>query len=193
MLTAEKGATVKGEFKINWQFFPKSRPVPPQLLQVVAAFDNELPTFTAHYNLAITDKNLRQESNKVLASIAPHLKTAGFEVESEPGSGGKLRVGVLWGRNGRRERAFEADAVRRDPDGRLTIVEVEAGGGVANNLYLKDLFEACMMPGADYLAIAVRNRYKSSNDFDKVVSSIETIYTSDRLSLPLRGVLIIGY
>lgn len=73
------------------------------------------------------------------------------------------------------------------------MVEVEAGRGVTNNQFLKDLFQACMMHNVEHLAIAVRNRYRNSNDFERVVRFFDTLYASDRIKLPLKGILIVGY
>ncbi len=42
----------------------------------------------------------------------------------------------------------------------LTVVEVEAGTGVANNGYLKDLFQACLLPDVQYLVVAMRQVYQ---------------------------------
>jgi hypothetical protein len=72
-------------------------------------------------------------------------------------------------------------------------LEVEAGRGVTNYQFLKDLFQACMMYEANYLVIAIRNVYRKSQDFDRVVAFYNTLYASNRLSLPLKGILIIGY
>jgi hypothetical protein len=51
------------------------------------------------------------------------------------------------------------------------------------------------MHDVEYLviAIAVRNIYKSGKDFEKVISFLDTLYASNRLKLPLSGILIIGY
>lgn len=77
------------------------------------------------------------------------------------------------------------------------MVEVEAGRGVINNQFLKDLFQACMMDDVDYLAIAVRNKYIAAGirnpDFDRVVIFFDTLYASNRMVLPLKGVLVLGY
>ncbi len=72
-------------------------------------------------------------------------------------------------------------------------MEVEAGRGVTNYQFLKDLFQACVMQDVDYAVIAIRQDYRGSDDFSKVVTFIETIYASNRLILPLKGLLIIGY
>jgi hypothetical protein len=50
-----------------------------------------------------------------------------------------------------------------------------------------------MMHDVLYLAIAVRNTYKGVKDFETVCKFFDTLYASNRLRLPLRGLLIIGY
>ena len=78
-----------------------------------------------------------------------------------------------------------------------TVIEVEAGKALTNHQFLKDLFEACMMNEADYLVIAVRNIYatklSASKDFEKIEQFFDTLYQSERLQLPLSGILLIGY
>ena len=78
-----------------------------------------------------------------------------------------------------------------------TIIEIEAGRGVANNQFLKDLFEACVIPDIDVLVIAVMNEYHvgdvTNKDFETVVKFFETLYVSDRMNLPLKSILVIGY
>ena len=77
------------------------------------------------------------------------------------------------------------------------VIEVEAGRAVVNNQFLKDLFQASMMQGIRYLGIAVRRTYRKggrqSKDYAQVVTFFETLYASNRLDLPLKGVLLIGY
>ena len=55
------------------------------------------------------------------------------------------------------EKYFEADAFF---DKKGFVLEVEAGRGLTNNQFLKDLFQACMMHNIDYLGIAVRMIYR---------------------------------
>ena len=102
----------------------------------------------------------------------------------------KIHIPVLFGRNGTVEKAFDADAYH--PAERF-VIEVEAGRAVTNHQFLKDLFQACMMHDVDYLTVAVRNVYRKSKDFEKVYTFFDTLYKSSRLSLPLKGILIIGY
>jgi hypothetical protein len=57
-------------------------------------------------------------------------------------------------------------------DGKI-VVEVEAGRAYRNNQFLKDIFQACMMPNAEYLVIAVRNHYHNSDDFKSIYQFLE--------------------
>lgn len=70
---------------------------------------------------------------------------------------------------------------------------MEAGRGVLNNQFLKDLFQACMMIGVNYLCVAVRLDYLKQPDYETVVTFFDTLYASDRLKLPLKGIGVIGY
>jgi hypothetical protein len=102
----------------------------------------------------------------------------------------KLKIPVLFGRKGKIDKSFDADAYHQAEG---FVLEVEAGRAVANNQFLKDLFQACMMHEVKYLAIAVRLKYRGNNDFDHVCNFFETMYASRRLALPLSGILVIGY
>ena len=170
---------------INWNYFPRSSVCPPALLGVIEAFE-------AVEKLIDSESHLKQESNEVLAHVTSDLQEMGFEVETSKKDAGKIFVPVLFGVNGKVEKRFEADAWHRDLG---IVLEVEAGRALANNQFLKDLFQASMMYDVDYCAIAVRNIYQSghSKDFEKISTFIDTMYASDRLRLPLKGILIIGY
>jgi hypothetical protein len=89
-------------------------------------------------------------SNGVLAHVATPLAELGFAVEAGKKHVDKIRVPVLYGNNGRVAKSFEADAYHA---GGGFVVEVEAGRGVANNQFLKDLFQACMMDDVEYRRI----------------------------------------
>ena len=101
-----------------------------------------------------------------------------------------VAVPVLYGVNGKIEKAFEADGYLPAAG---YVIEVEAGRAVVNYQFLKDFFEACTMVAVDKLCIAVRNKYRAFNDFDRVCKFFEAMYASNRLGIPLSGLLIIGY
>ena len=104
----------------------------------------------------------------------------------------------MFGENNSIDKSFFADAL--SADGRI-VIEVEAGRAVRNNQFLKDIFQACMMFDVEYLAIAVLNEYRFnktggggvSRDYHEVKTFLETLYVSNRIRLPLKGILVIGY
>ena len=167
---------------IQWQFYPKSDAAPDIATTVVSAFESVADI--------VDSRQHKLPSNDVLAAVTPYLQSAGFVVETGKKSEDKIHVPVLFGLNGKLEKSFEADAYHADA---RFVLEVEAGRGVTNNQFLKDLFQACMMHDVDYLGIAVRNIYKRSRDFDRVATFFETLYASNRLTLPLKGILVVGY
>jgi hypothetical protein len=166
---------------IQWMYFPKSAAPTPLAREVVSVFEKAT---------TIDSATQAEPSNFVLAAVAPGLAKLGFTVEMGKKREQKVSVPVLFGLNGRKEKSFDADA-HHVAEG--FVVEVEAGRGVVNNQFLKDLFQACMMHDVYYLAIAVRNVYGTARDFESVCRFFDTLYSSRRLQLPLRGILVIGY
>jgi len=167
---------------IEWQYFPKSAELPAHLKDVIDVFSHASP------EIASPEHGLT--SDAVLAHIREKLVEQGYAVESSKKDADKIRVPVLFGKNGRLEKYFDANAYHALNH---TVIEVEAGRGVDNYQFLKDLFQACMMHDVLHLVIAVRQEYRGNRNFDTVLSFFDTLYTSGRLSLPLKGVLIIGY
>ena len=152
------------------------------LVKVVDVFKN---------NLSYIDSTVNHlSSDKVLAVVSKDLLNIGYKVETGKKTINKIFVPVLYGINGVLEQHFDADAYNEQQQ---IVIEVEAGRAVTNYQFLKDLFEACVMDNVEYLVIAVRNIYNGNPDFNKVVTFFNTLYASNRLKLPLQGVLIIGY
>ena len=167
---------------INFQFYPKNKQITHDLKSVVDVFKANVSKFES--------PKFTLESNEVLNHVANDLKNIGYRVETSKKSSDKILVPVLYGLNGQMEQRFDADAYNEEKG---IVLEVEAGRAVTNYQFLKDLFEACVMSDVNYLVIAVRNEYRRSCDFEKVITFFNTLYTSNRLQLPLKGVLIIGY
>lgn len=167
---------------IEWQLFPKNLSCPAHLKEVISVFEDQLDDIDSlSHNL---------NSDKVLACIADGLVSLGYDVETSKKLEDKISIPVLFGINGKLEKHFDADAYSRVLK---TVIEVEAGRAVTNYQFLKDLFEACIMTDVDYCVIAVRRIYKNNEDFNNVITFINTLYSSTRLTLPLKGVLIVGY
>lgn len=168
---------------MRWSYFPKFEACPEFLIETVGAFTDVFGSISSRQNAV-------QESNEVLGKMRPHLEALGFKVEKDKTAKGKIRVPVLFGESGTVSQSFEADAYH--PTEKV-VIEVEAGRGVTNYQFLKDLFQACVMQDVDYIVIAVRQVYRNSKDFEKVVQFMSTLYASNRLTLPLKGCLIVGY
>lgn len=166
----------------RWVHFPRS--TPPLYVAAAAA-----EVFKAAAD-RISSAAHELSSNQVLAVVEKDLRLAGFEVESGKKADEKINVPVFWGYQGATGQTFDVDAWHEED---RAVLEVEAGRAVVNNQFLKDLFEACMMPTVDYLILAVRETYKTGRDFERVVQFFETLYASRRLELPLKGVTVIGY
>jgi hypothetical protein len=167
---------------IRWLYYPKCDAAPATAKAVVAAFESvAAPIDSAQHALP---------SDGVLLHVAPRLAQAGFKVETGKKAANCIRVPVLFGINGKLEKSFRADAYH---EGEGFVVEVEAGRAVVNNQFLKDLFQACMMHNVHFLAIAVRNAYRKVDDFERVCRFFNTLYASNRLKLPLKGILVVGY
>ncbi|MBQ7414641.1 MAG: hypothetical protein IJV09_04340 [Prevotella sp.] len=141
-------------------------------------------------NDRISSDNNDLVSNDVLALLRPYFEEIGFDVETGKSKDEKIDVPVLFGVDNRIDKSFYADALSQD--GRI-VIEVEAGQATENHRFLKDIFEASMMFDVEYLVLAVRNKYRTHNDFERVFTFLETLYISNRLHLPLKGILLIGY
>jgi hypothetical protein len=167
---------------IKFQFFPRSQGITDKIRGIITCFENEV--------LSIQSPENNLTSNEVLKSVAPHLEKLGFVCESGKTMDQKISVPVLFGYDNKIDKSFNADAI--SSDGKI-VIEIEAGRATENNQFLKDIFQACMMCEVEYLVIAVRNIYRKHNDFEIVHTFLETLYISNRLHLPLKGILLIGY
>ena len=140
--------SIKGVMMINWQYYPKSYEIIAELKNVVEVFKKN--------EKSINLKDNKLVSNEVLSLLRADLVFLGFLVEKGKKATDKIKVSVLFGKNGAVEKHFEADAYNANQN---IVLEVEAGRGLLNNQFLKDLFQACVMVDVDYCAIAVKNIY----------------------------------
>lgn len=167
---------------LKFQLFPRSFGITNEIQKVIDCFDK-------NYNSIKSPEN-NLNSDSVLKAISNDLKHLKFRVEKSKASVDKIKVPVLFSENNQIDKFFDADAISHD--GKI-VLEVEAGRAYANNQFLKDIFQASMMPFVEYLIIAVRNDYRNSDDFHKIYQFLETLYINSRLQLPLKGIVLIGY
>ena len=167
---------------LKYQLFPRSAGITEQIQQVIECFN-------LTYDQIKSSEN-QLKSNEVLDILRPHLENIEFTVETGKAKEKKIPVPVLFGLNNNVDKFFNADGISND--GRI-VLEVEAGRATANFAFLKDIFQACMMHGVEFLILAVRNDYRGADDFQQVYTFLETLYISSRLVLPLKGITLIGY
>lgn len=167
---------------IQFQFFPRSIGITLEIKAIIDCFTS------ANGQIDSSINNL--PSNGVLLILNESLSQLGFKVEISRSKEDKIAVPVLFGINNKIDKCFNADAV--STDGKI-VIEIEAGRATENNQFLKDIFQACMMFEVEYLVIAVRNSYRTHRDFEIIHTFLETLYISNRLHLPLKGILLIGY
>lgn len=103
----------------------------------------------------INDKGLK--SDGVLSLIGPDLIDIGFQIEVSKRKADKIERPVFYGENGIPTLRYEIDAYH--PDWRCGL-EVEAGRGWMGNAVYRDLIQAAVMVGVEYLCLAVSNTYK---------------------------------
>ena len=169
-----------GDFR--YQLFPRSFGITKQVQAAILCFEN-------NFHL-IDSTQFNYNSNEVLEIVRKDLENINFKIERSKKQKDKIRVPVLFGLNNKIDKFFDADGISED----LSIVlEVEAGRAYRNNQFLKDIFQACMMPSVEYLILAVRNTYHGTDDFQSIFAFLETLYVNGRLKLPLKGIVLIGY
>ncbi len=168
--------------ELRYQLFPRSFGITNEVQNVIDCFEKR------HSQFSSFDKNL--SSNEVLEIVTNDLEKIGFIIEKGKKQDEKIKVPVLFGLNNKIDKSFNADGISQD--GKI-VLEVEAGRAFRNNQFLKDIFQACMMPSVEYLILAVRNTYSGTDDFKDIFIFLETLYINSRLQLPLKGIVLIGY
>lgn len=170
---------------IEWVLFPHYRVPSDAIRDTVKCFEANEEAIASSTNYL--------KSNDVLKVVANDLSKIGYQVETGRSTGEKVGMPVLYGDGGVPLKEFFVDAFNPSTG---IVVEVEAGQALSNFRFLKDIFEASAMLEAKYLCMAVRQIYQSnrnSRDYEKIKTYLEVMYSSDRLSLPLEGILLIGY
>ena len=105
---------------IEWQLYPKNITCNTNLKNIIDVFRKHLNNI---------DSNSHQlKSDIVLSIVTPDLEAIGYKVEKSKLKSDKITVPVLYGRNGKLEKWFDADAYNFDEK---TVIEVEGGRAVA--------------------------------------------------------------
>jgi hypothetical protein len=176
----------------RWRFFPSFAEPPAWVAPLVEIFRDhrtEIDSGVVH--------NKRMESNDVLAVLANDLeRQLGFQVERGKKTIGKLPRPVFFGDEGTYLRKYEIDVFEEQSG---IALEVEAGRATMGNAVYRDLIQASLMIDARFLVLAVPVEYRYGKktikepSYAKTYSVIEAIYGSQRLELPFKGLLLVGY
>ncbi len=170
-----------------WKFYPSRSPAPDWVSKVVGAFGDVAPQIDSRANHGVT-------SDAALAVLRPALVALGFEIEAGKTMAGKIRRPVLFGESGRPLVAYEVDGFHEE---RGIVLEVEAGRGAAGNADYRDLVRTSLIVDADYLILGMMLEYTSGKttmrSYERTRDQIDAIYASERLKLPFKGILLVGY
>jgi hypothetical protein len=176
----------------SWNYFPRNvRPpewVEPFIAEVRAA----------ELRISTVEQKTGLHSDDVLQDLAPGLKRLGYTVESGRRAANRIRRPVLFGANGHAEVSYEIDAFHDDHG---IVVEVEAGRAASNNATYRDIIRASLILDAQYLVLLLpvayrfnnRNQAASIPAYRHCLDLLSALYASQRLPLPLHGVLLVGY
>jgi hypothetical protein len=176
----------------KWDYFPRNvRPpewVEPFIAQVRAV----------EPSISTVEQSTGLDSDHVLRELAPGLRQLGYTVESGKKASDRIRRPVLFGSNGQAAVSYDIDGFH---DGYGIVVEVEAGRAASNNATYRDIIRASLILDAQYLALLLPVSYRFNNR-DQLASIpahrrcldlLSALYASQRLPLPLHGVLLVGY
>lgn len=175
-----------------WSYYPRNVR-PPQwareFAQLVASVESTISTVEHKTGLS---------SDQVLQQLAPGLLDLGYAVESGKTKAQRIYRPVLFGDNGEPRVSYEIDAFH---DELGIAVEVEAGRGAAGNADYRDIVRTSLILDANHMALLLPQRYRTtvSNKVHAIAAyehtrgQLDAIYASQRLVLPFKGVLLIGY
>jgi hypothetical protein len=173
-----------------WKYFP-SNATPPEwalaMAELVARHAAEISTVEASTGL---------KSDDVLAELRDDLELMGFVVEAGKTKADKVARAVLYGEGGMPEVNYEIDGFH---DGFGIALEVEAGRGAQSNADYRDIVRTSLILDAQFLVLLQPVAYRSNPGAKAITayattrSHLEAIYASQRLRLPFKGLLLIGY
>lgn len=174
----------------TWKFYPARARPPVWVGEVVSAFGS--------VREEIDSAQVHTKSDEALSVLRPGLLKLGFEVEAGKKKVEKIRRPVLFGEFGREDQAYEVDAFHESLG---VAMEVEAGRGARGNAVYRDLIQTSLLVDARYLVLAVQVNYRHKTAGKQTVvysyrdtkNILDAIFASDRLKLPLEGILLVGY
>lgn len=139
--------------------------------------------------VAISSVHHRLNAFEVLMAVSPQLRLSGFSTAFTEGLKSKKSL-EMRADDPQRSLVCKFDAVNWNSQ---TALVIHAGRGLTNNDYLKSLLHGSLSIEVRHLVIAVRNIYRTSEDFEKVNSFLGVLMASANTTFDLDSVTLIGY
>lgn len=169
---------------MEYKFFAKNNSVIDEISKKI------IEVFKLHEKEISLETN-RLTSNQVLSIIKNDLMEIGFNVEKGVKKEDRIYKNFL-------NCDFYLDAYNEE---KKYIIEIEAGRAIENYQILKDLFEACVIDGVNYICIAVKLKYpikiigakhRYAMHYKKSLKFLDAFIKSN-VKTQLKGILLIGY
>ena len=172
----------------NWAFFPRHLSTPPWISEFTESVQDSR-------SLIESSLHERFESDEVLQVLRDSLLQQGWLIEGGKKAADKIFRPVLYGDRGKTKVNYEIDGWHPEYK---AVLEIESGRGWQGNAFYRDLIRTSLVQDAEYLIIGMRLSYsygkvKNQNDFQKALDQLDALYTSGRLQLPFKGVLLFGW
>lgn len=161
--------------------FPAHYPLPTSVGSAVELFES------IEHDIASEIHELT--ALQVLQLLQPQLVNHGFITEIRPSVNSKRSV-ELRADDPEASLICKFDAIQKADK---TALMVHAGRGLTNNDFLRSLLFASIALEIRHLVLAVRIKYRKSNDYDKVVAFLKILLSSQATHLDLDSVTVIGY
>jgi hypothetical protein len=172
-----------------WKFYPSRMAAPEWVPRVIAVFAHAASKIDSKSNHGVS-------SDAVLAALRPALVELGFAIESSKKKADKIWRPVLFGEAGESVVAYEVDGFHQELG---IILEIEAGRGAMNNADYRDLVRSSLIVDAEFLILGQMLEYRAGKkdavtpSYKRTRDQLDAIYASERLKLPFKGVLLVGY
>ena len=175
----------------NWKWYGESESLPSWVEPFIKVFSDAQTEIDSDHVRGL-------KSDDVLAVVQPGLSALGYEVEKSKKKVDKVLRPVLWDEQGRPKVTYQVDAAH---EGHGVVVEIEASRAILGNAFYRDLVRTSLIADAHYLVIGLAKTYKYktsgkvsiSRDYEYGRDELDALFASQRLQLPFKGVLLLGY
>lgn len=167
---------------INYQIFPQN-------VEKTEIIKRILDCFSRQYD-KISSESHALDSLEVLDVLSNDLISLEFNVQTGNARNDRIFVPVLFSPNNQVKKSFSVNAISSD---KKIVIEIEAGRALTNNQFLEDICHTSMMYCVECLILAVRNEYRNSHDYLKILDYLDTLFLNNRIKIPLKSIVLIGY